>query len=227
MRRRSFHASRNGVPPLPTLRRIVPGRSSRRPRCEARFAAQLQMLQAPGEAAHQRLDVADVVGAMEVAKVGRCERFLAARAVPAATAVVLVRGVVCRIGVGGASIRIAAPTGARRARPVVAARLSQTPSCSVAGNRRRTADRSAAIRRRGRTAAPSGSSAGFRRSRMPTARRRFEHARRIAAADAKPLARRKPAKPVEPGAQRRAGIDRPATARAISMSRRCGRRPRG
>ena len=58
------------MPPDSTLRRIVPGRSSRRPRRDAHFAPQLQPLQAAREPAHQRLDVVRSLAVVEIAEVG-------------------------------------------------------------------------------------------------------------------------------------------------------------
>ncbi len=56
---------------------------------KARFAAQLQVLQASGETAHQRLDVARVLGLIQIAEIRGRQRFLAARAVPRGAGVVV------------------------------------------------------------------------------------------------------------------------------------------
>ena len=79
------------MPPLATLRRIVPLQIEAAAAIAARFAPQLQVLQAAGETAHQRLDVAHLIGAIEIAEIGGRERFFAARAVPFGVAIVLAR----------------------------------------------------------------------------------------------------------------------------------------
>ena len=121
---------------------------------EARFAAQLQVLQASRETAHQRLDVARLLGAIR----GRGNR--STRAIPrgsrhAAAPAVVVFAVPPpwprRAAAGCASPGAHRPIARHSGRD---ARSPRTPSCSAAGSRRRTARRSAAIRRRGRTAAP-------------------------------------------------------------------------
>ena len=147
----------------------------------ARLAAQLQVLQAPGEAAHQRLDVQRMLALGQVAEVGRRQRFLAARAVRAAApgSLVVHGRVRRRAGIARAGRRASAPGDSRTA--PLGASLPQAV-WSAAGTRHRTVRRSAAIRRRGRTAAPAGSSA----ARADRARRRAaavcEHLDGVAAA---------------------------------------------
>ena len=115
-----------------------------------------------------------------------------------------------------------------RALAGVAALRRPLPRGSAAGTRRRTVRRSAAIRRRGRTAAPAGSSAATCGSSTPTRCGGLQHLHRVAAADARSRwragSRRTPAR-------RRAGarvgvVSAARPAHALSMPPPAARPPR-
>ena len=78
------------MPPLATLRRMVAGKSSRRPRSDRRVRRRLHLPDAARELAHQRFDVDGVFARGQCAEVGRTQRFFAAGDMRRARGVVIV-----------------------------------------------------------------------------------------------------------------------------------------
>ena len=192
----------------------------------ARFAAQLQVLQAAREAAHQRLDVARMLGPVEIAKVRRRERFVAARAVPRGERVV--------VAVGAARRR-------RRRRPRspsrgAARRRGPAPRQRVAGDEDGLVRRQEVGIEQGVEAPPFVAAAAQQRLAGSSAGRcAIEHARPARAFRARRATPRRPRRSRWRAGSRRSPSSRACRAapgstrpgqRAINMPQQCGRRPR-
>src|ERR1700674_1359491 len=172
---------------------------------EARFAPQLQVLQTAGETAHQCLDIAYLIGTIEVAKIGGRKRFLAARAVPFGTAIVLARGSVTGGGNGRLNVGVAqcaCPLGRPGLHDTVICKSLLVRSQEVSIEQRIESPPFVAATTQQRLEAPTQNLA----VENPDLLGRFEHARRIAAAYAKSVGAKKPGKAGQSRAQGRARI---------------------